>query len=241
MSVPGIGPIISSAVVAAIGTGDGFAKGRDFAAWLGLVPRQISTGDRTILGKISKRGNRYLRVLFVSFVMAPLSQKLEPPKIPGRFSCGMALLREQEGHAYRGPATEFGRTAETLRGWVRQAERDEGKRAGLTTDERERIKALEREVRELRQANEILRAKPTPLNINLGSDRFAMFNKVRDIPGFGARADLSGGTNNANDPADICFESRPTLRIDPPEQFRTCRRRTNSAISFPPQWARSRA
>src|ERR1700678_1810229 len=65
MSVPGIGPIISSAMVAAIGTGDVFTKGRDFAAWLGLVPKQISTGDRTILGKISRRGNRYLRVLFV--------------------------------------------------------------------------------------------------------------------------------------------------------------------------------
>src|SRR5262249_10726560 len=65
MSVPGIGPIISSATVAAIGGGDAFSKGRDFAAWLGLVPKQISTGDRTILGKISKRGNRYLRVLFV--------------------------------------------------------------------------------------------------------------------------------------------------------------------------------
>jgi transposase len=65
MTVPGIGPIISSAMVAAIGTGDAFAKGRDFAAWLGLVPKQVSTGDRTILGKISKRGNRYLRVLFV--------------------------------------------------------------------------------------------------------------------------------------------------------------------------------
>jgi transposase len=65
MSVPGVGPIISSAMVAAIGTGDVFAKGRDFAAWLGLVPKQTSTGGRTILGKISKRGNRYLRVLFV--------------------------------------------------------------------------------------------------------------------------------------------------------------------------------
>jgi transposase len=65
MSVPGIGPIISSAIVAAIGAGDVFTKGRDFAAWLGLVPKQISTGDRTILGKISRRGNRYLRVLFV--------------------------------------------------------------------------------------------------------------------------------------------------------------------------------
>ena len=45
--------------------GDAFSKDHDFAAWLGLVPKQISTGDRTILGKISKRGNRYLRVLFV--------------------------------------------------------------------------------------------------------------------------------------------------------------------------------
>jgi transposase len=65
MSVPGVGPIISTAIVAAIGTGDGFSKGRDFAAWLGLVPKQISTGDRTILGKISKRGNRYVRKLLV--------------------------------------------------------------------------------------------------------------------------------------------------------------------------------
>jgi transposase len=58
MSVPGVGPIISSAAVAAIGTGAGFKQGRDFGAWLGLVPKQESTGDRTILGKISKRGNK---------------------------------------------------------------------------------------------------------------------------------------------------------------------------------------
>src|SRR5215471_10615749 len=65
MTVPGVGPIISSAVVAAIGNGAGFTQGRDFGAWLGLVPKQESTGDRTILGKISKRGNKYLRTLFV--------------------------------------------------------------------------------------------------------------------------------------------------------------------------------
>jgi len=65
MTVPGIGPIISSAMVAAIGRGEVFSKGRDFGAWLGLVPKQTSTGDRTILGRISKRGNRYLRVPFV--------------------------------------------------------------------------------------------------------------------------------------------------------------------------------
>lgn len=54
-------------------------------------------------------------------------------------------------------AAKIGCTAETLRRWVRQSERDNGQREGQTTSERERIKALEREVRELRQANEILR------------------------------------------------------------------------------------
>jgi transposase len=74
MTVPGIGPIISSAMVAAIGDGAMFSKGRDFGAWLGLVPRQTSTGDRTILGKISKQGNRYLRVLFVQAAWVVLIQ-----------------------------------------------------------------------------------------------------------------------------------------------------------------------
>src|SRR5258708_9358827 len=65
MTVPGIGPIISSAMVAAIGTGDAFSKGRDFGARLGRVPKPVSPRDRTLLGKISRRGNRYLRALFV--------------------------------------------------------------------------------------------------------------------------------------------------------------------------------
>jgi transposase-like protein len=54
-------------------------------------------------------------------------------------------------------AAKIGCTAQTLDNWVKQAERDRGARAGLSTDERERMKALERENRELRQANEILR------------------------------------------------------------------------------------
>ncbi len=53
-------------------------------------------------------------------------------------------------------ASKFGCTAETLRHWVRQAERDSGQRGGLTTDERQRFKELERENRELKRANEIL-------------------------------------------------------------------------------------
>ena len=54
-------------------------------------------------------------------------------------------------------AGKIGCTAQTLSNWVRQVERDQGKRIGATTDDRDRIKALEREVRELRQANDILR------------------------------------------------------------------------------------
>ncbi len=76
MTVPGIGPIISSATVATIGGGDMFVKGRDFGAWLGIVPRQISTGGRTILGKISKRGNKYLRTLFVQAARVVLLKRV---------------------------------------------------------------------------------------------------------------------------------------------------------------------
>jgi transposase len=74
-SSPGVGPIIASAMVAAIGDGSAFARGRDFGAWLGLVPKQFSTGDRTILGGISKRGNRYLRTLFIQGARAVLLRR----------------------------------------------------------------------------------------------------------------------------------------------------------------------
>jgi transposase-like protein len=73
------------------------------------------------------------------------------------------LVREHEGEhgsqwaAIRSIAEKVGCNAETLRLWVRRAERDRGVRPGLSTDERDRLKALERENRELRQANEILR------------------------------------------------------------------------------------
>jgi transposase-like protein len=73
------------------------------------------------------------------------------------------LVREHQGEhesqwaAICSIAAKIGCTAETLRRWLRQAETDNGEREGVSTAERERIKALEREVRELRQANEILR------------------------------------------------------------------------------------
>jgi len=80
MTVAGIGPIISSAMVAAIGNGVAFARGRDFSAWLGLVPKQMSTGDRTILGRLSKRGNRYLRILFMQAAQVILLRPRNWPK-----------------------------------------------------------------------------------------------------------------------------------------------------------------
>ncbi len=76
---------------------------------------------------------------------------------------GVRLVFEQSGSypsqwaAIQSIAGKLGCTPETLRAWVRQAERDHGKRAGLTTDERARLKELERENRELKRANEILR------------------------------------------------------------------------------------
>lgn len=65
MTVPGVGPLVATAMIAAIADGSAFGRGRDFAAWLGLVPRQMSTGGKTRLGSITKRGNTYLRRLFI--------------------------------------------------------------------------------------------------------------------------------------------------------------------------------
>lgn len=65
LDVPGVGPLVATAMVAAIGNGSAFTKGREFAAWLGLVPKQYSTGGKTRLLGISKRGNAYLRRLFI--------------------------------------------------------------------------------------------------------------------------------------------------------------------------------
>jgi transposase len=64
-TVPGVGPMIATALVSAVGDGRMFARGRDMAAWLGVVPRQHSTGGKSTLGRISRRGNGYLRQLFL--------------------------------------------------------------------------------------------------------------------------------------------------------------------------------
>jgi len=69
-TIPGIGPIIASALAASITDPEVFRSGRELAAWIGLVPRQNSTGGKQRLGKISKQGDRYLRWLLVAGAMS---------------------------------------------------------------------------------------------------------------------------------------------------------------------------
>ena len=65
MTIPGVGPVTASAIMATIQDANVFASGREFAAFLGLTPRQNSTGGKTRLGRITKMGDRYLRKLLV--------------------------------------------------------------------------------------------------------------------------------------------------------------------------------
>jgi transposase len=72
VQLAGIGPLTATALVAAVGDATGFKNGRQFAAWLGLVPRQHSTGGKTTLLGMTKRGNRYLRTLLIHGARAVL-------------------------------------------------------------------------------------------------------------------------------------------------------------------------
>jgi transposase len=74
IAVPGIGPVTATAIIAAIGNGAAFHKGREFAAWLGVVPGEHTTGGKQKLLGISKRGNSYLRKLFVQGAHAVLQR-----------------------------------------------------------------------------------------------------------------------------------------------------------------------
>jgi transposase len=68
--IPGVGPIVATALIAEVGDWKAFSSGRGLAAWIGLVPRQHSTGGKERLGRISKQGNRHLRWLLVAGAMA---------------------------------------------------------------------------------------------------------------------------------------------------------------------------
>jgi transposase len=75
VTMPGVGPVIATAIIATIGNGAAFRKGRDFAAWLGVVPEEHSTGGKQTLWKIPLRGNQYLRKLFVQGARAVMQHR----------------------------------------------------------------------------------------------------------------------------------------------------------------------
>ena len=91
----GVGPLTASAITASIASGHEFASGRQFAAWLGLVPRQYSTGGKLRLGRITKRGDAYLRTLLMLGARAVLQSAAHKTD---RFSRWAMALRARRGY-----------------------------------------------------------------------------------------------------------------------------------------------
>jgi transposase len=95
VAIPGIGPVTATALIAAIGNGAAFRKGREFAAWMGVVPREHSTGGKQKLLGVSKHGNSYLRRLFIQGARAVLQQRTK--QTPG-LSAWLAQLAGRTHH-----------------------------------------------------------------------------------------------------------------------------------------------
>ena len=110
VSIPGVGVTIASALIAAIGKAESFAKGRDLAAWLGLVPKQSTTGGRTRLSGISKRGNKYLRKLFIHGARSALPSIASRDTPLGRWAKGL-LARAHKNVAVVALANKLARIA----------------------------------------------------------------------------------------------------------------------------------
>jgi transposase len=86
-TIPGVGPITASAIVATVGSGKQFNNGREFAAWLGLTPLNRSSGGKERLGHISKMGDQYIRRLLVLGMTSRIrSIRLEPEKFDPWFA-----------------------------------------------------------------------------------------------------------------------------------------------------------
>jgi transposase len=109
-TIPGIGPLIASALVAAVGEGRSFARGRDLAAWLGLVPRQATTGGRPKLLGISRRGSKYLRKMLVHGARAALPGLAKSDTALGRWLAGL-LARAHPNTAVVALANKLARIA----------------------------------------------------------------------------------------------------------------------------------
>ena len=112
-SIPGIGPLTATALVSVVGNGSAFRNGRELAAWLGLVPRQHSTGGRQVLLGISKRGDKYLRTLLIHGARAVVRNA---DKRPDRLKCWVSALasRRSKNVATVALANKLARTAWAL-------------------------------------------------------------------------------------------------------------------------------
>lgn len=91
--VPGIGVVTASALVATVGDGRDFKNGRQFAAWLGLVPRQYSTGGTPRLGRITKRGDTYLRTLLVHGARSEMTRTARRDDRKSRWAEGLKMRK----------------------------------------------------------------------------------------------------------------------------------------------------
>lgn len=95
MTIPGVGAVSATALIASVGDPRQFKNGRAFAAWLGLVPRQYTTGGKIRLGRITKRGDVYLRTLLIHGTRAVLARVAEKP---GRLSRWSRTLIARRGY-----------------------------------------------------------------------------------------------------------------------------------------------
>ena len=109
-TIPGVGVMIASALIAAIGKAEAFERSRDLAAWLGLVPRQSTTGGKPRLFGISKRGNKYLRKLLIHGARAALPHVAERNTALGRWTKGL-LARVHQNVAVVALANKLARIA----------------------------------------------------------------------------------------------------------------------------------
>ena len=98
-AIIGVGSITSSAVVATVTNARDFKNGRQMAAWLGLVPRQFSSGGKTTLGRITKRGDKYLRgLLYQGATAALLAAARKAPEKRGRLQHWMVEAQQRLGY-----------------------------------------------------------------------------------------------------------------------------------------------
>jgi transposase len=95
-AVPGIGPLTATALLATVGRPQAFNNGRHLAAWLGLVPRQYSSGGKEILGVISKRGSRYVRTLLIHGARAVVQRAERRTDTQGRWLCALKRRKRHQ-------------------------------------------------------------------------------------------------------------------------------------------------